>query len=60
MKDSYALITGASSGIGLEIADYMAKKGFNLIITSRTENKLKKAFRRTNFKIWNKSRFLFM
>jgi len=42
MKDSYALITGASSGIGLEIADYMAKKGFNLIITSRTESKLKK------------------
>jgi short-subunit dehydrogenase len=42
IKDSYTLITGASSGIGLEIADYMAKKGFNLIITSRTDSKLKK------------------
>ena len=40
MKDSYALITGASSGIGLEIANSLAKRGFNLILTARNEVKL--------------------
>ncbi|MBP2031804.1 short-subunit dehydrogenase [Clostridium algifaecis] len=35
-----ALITGASSGIGLEIANVFAKKGFNLILISRSEDKL--------------------
>ena len=37
----YALITGSSSGIGLEIAYSLAKRGFNIILTSRTESKLK-------------------
>ena len=41
MKDSYALITGASSGIGLEIANSLAERGFNLILTARNEIKLK-------------------
>ena len=47
MNNSYALITGASSGIGLEIATYMAGKGYNLILTARREDilmKLQKIF----------------
>ena len=33
-----ALITGATSGLGLSYARYFASKGCNLIITGRREN----------------------
>lgn len=38
--NNYALITGASSGIGLEIAKLLASKGFNLVITARRKERL--------------------
>jgi short-subunit dehydrogenase len=41
MKKEYALITGASSGIGLEISKVLAQKGFSLVLVSRREDKLK-------------------
>ena len=41
MKKEYALITGASSGIGLEISKVLAQKGFSLVLVSRGEDKLK-------------------
>lgn len=37
----FALVTGASSGIGLEICHSLAKRGFNILLTSRSKNKLK-------------------
>jgi uncharacterized protein len=37
---NYILITGASSGIGLEMARQLAAKNYNLILVARTENKL--------------------
>ena len=37
----WAVITGATDGIGLEYAKQLAEKGYNLVIISRSEDKLK-------------------
>ena len=37
----YALITGATSGIGYELAKLFAKDGYNLVIVARDEEQLK-------------------
>ena len=39
-KDKTALVTGASSGIGLAIANSLARRGAHLILTARSTNKL--------------------
>ena len=39
-KDGTALITGASSGMGLEYARQLAQSGCNLLIVSNEEEKL--------------------
>lgn len=41
-KQTYALVTGASTGIGYELAKLFAEEGYNLIIVSRTESDLTK------------------
>ena len=38
--NDYAVITGASDGIGLEYARQIARKGYNLLLLSRTQEKL--------------------
>lgn len=38
----WAIVTGASSGIGLELATQLASAGFNLIINARNEERLGK------------------
>ncbi|KAI9865144.1 MAG: hypothetical protein M1813_002464 [Trichoglossum hirsutum] len=39
-KGSWAVITGASDGIGKEFALQLASKGFNVVLVSRTQSKL--------------------
>ena len=41
MIKKYALVTGASSGIGLEISKILASIGFSLVLVARREDKLK-------------------
>ena len=37
MKKSYAIVTGASSGMGVEFARQLAQRGYNLLIVSNEE-----------------------
>jgi short-subunit dehydrogenase len=39
-KDGYALVTGASSGIGYELAKVLAKDGKNIVVVARSRDKL--------------------
>lgn len=42
-KGSWALITGGSEGIGLAVAKELARKGINIVIVARNQEKLEKA-----------------
>ena len=44
----WAIITGASSGIGLELATQLAEAGFNLVLNSRDPKKLYEVEKRLN------------
>ena len=41
MQNSYALITGASSGLGEQFAHILASKGYHLLLLARREERLK-------------------
>ena len=40
LLNNYAIVCGSTQGIGLCVAQNLAKKGFNLILVSRNEKKL--------------------
>ena len=39
--DKYCFISGASRGVGYEIAKFMASKGYNLVLQARSIDNLK-------------------
>lgn len=39
-RDTWALVTGGSDGIGLAFVKGLANRGFNVLITGRNESKL--------------------
>ena len=41
MNNEYSLITGGTAGIGLDIAKELAKRGHNILLTARREERLK-------------------
>ena len=42
LKDKTAIVTGASSGIGLSIAQLLSKMGAKVALVSRSKEKLEK------------------
>jgi NAD(P)-dependent dehydrogenase (short-subunit alcohol dehydrogenase family) len=44
MKKQTVIVTGASSGIGLEVARYFLDRGDNVVINSQTESKLEQVY----------------
>ena len=45
-----ALVTGASSGIGRDIAIYLSELGYDIILVSRDENRLKETAKKLKTK----------
>lgn len=46
LSHNWALVTGASSGFGIDFSDILAKRGCNLVLVARSEDKLRQQQRK--------------
>ncbi|PIT55114.1 SDR family NAD(P)-dependent oxidoreductase [Snodgrassella alvi] len=53
LEDKYALITGESSGIGLEMVRVLIAESVNVAITDRNKNRLLEAKKRVRWRYIN-------
>ena len=51
LENKNIILTGGSLGIGKETARSLIKKGANVVITGRSEERLRQAFKETKLKI---------
>ena len=42
MKNTYAVVTGASSGLGIEFAKQLSEMGYKVVLVARRKDKLEK------------------
>lgn len=54
-----ALITGASSGMGKDMANYLASFGYDLIVVSKDKTKLDKLFNDLNVSVKKNNGFIY-
>ena len=59
-QDSHALVTGASSGIGYELAKLFAKDGKDIVVIARSQDKLEELKRALESEYGTKVRVLVM
>lgn len=57
-RDTWAVVTGGSDGIGLALAERLAFRGFNVLVTGRNEEKLKKVCDRLKGTKWGFDMFV--